>query len=112
MPLFSGAIEDSVQVDDNGGTDVIAIIGVLLKPDGPVIQDMGTITEKRKSVTYTAKMKIVNRGSQPTHGIAIVNGYQPPNSYISSSSQSWSSGTGDYSVTKEFVYTSAGPTFA
>jgi hypothetical protein len=112
MPLFSGAIEDSVQVDDNGGTDVIAIIGVLLKPDGPVIQDMGTITEKRKSVTYTAKMKIVNRGSQPTHGIAIVNGYQPPNSYISASSQSWSSGTGDYSVTKEFVYTSAGPTFA
>ena len=112
VPLDGGAIEDGVQVDDNGGTDVVAIIGVLLKPDGPVIQDMGTITEKRKSVTYTAKMKVINRGSRPTHGIAIVNSYQPSNSYTSTSSQSWSAGTGDYSVTKEWVYTSAGSTFA
>ena len=113
VPLYDGAIEDGVQVDDNGGTDVVAIIGVLLKPDGPVMQDMGTITEKRKSVTYTAKMKIENRTTQsPDHGIGIVNNYQPPDSYTSTSSQSWNAGTGDYSVTKEWVYTSAGSTYA
>lgn len=112
VPLNDGAIEDGVQVDDNGGTDVVAIIGVLLKPDGPVMQDMGTVTEKRKSVTYTAKMKIINRGDRPDHGIAIVDSYQPSNSYTSASSQSWNAGTGDYTVTKEFVYTSAGSTYA
>ena len=112
LTLNDGAIEDSVQVEDNGGTDVVAIIGVLLKPDGPVMQDMGSITEKRKSVTYTAKMKVINRGSQPTHGPGIVDGYQPPSSYVSSSTQSWNSSTGDYTVTKEWVYTSAGSTYA
>ena len=106
------AIEDSLQVEDNGGTDVVAIIGVLLKADGPVMQDMGTVTEKRKSVTYTAKMKIENRSTQPDHGIAIVNSYQPASSYVSNSSQSWNETTGDYSVTKEWVYTSAGSTYA
>ena len=110
--LNEDAIEDSVQVDDNGGTDVVAIIGVLLKPDGPVMQDMGTITEKRKSVTYTAKMKVLNRGTQPTHGIGIVDDYRPPSSYVSSSTQSWNSSTGDYTVTKEWVYTSAGSNYA
>ena len=110
--LNEDAIEDSVQVDDNGGTDVVAIIGVLLKPDGPVMQDMGTITEKRKSVTYTAKMKVLNRGTQPPPGLCIFDDYRPPSSYVSSRTQSWNSSTGYYTVTKEWVYTYAGSNYA
>ena len=54
---LSGVIEDSVQISETGGTPVIALIGVLLKATGPVYQEMGTITEQRKSVSYTAKVQ-------------------------------------------------------
>ena len=99
----ANAIEDTIQVDDNGGTDVVAIIGVLLKANGPVIQDMGTITEKRTSVTYTAKMKTGSRATEPTHGTTTVDTYKPNNGYLSSNSKSWNKTTGDYSVTKEWI---------
>jgi len=70
-------IEDSIQVEDSGGTDVIAIIGVLLRAAGPVIQDMGTITEKRKTVTYTAKINRENRTNKPTFAEDMINEYAP-----------------------------------
>ena len=54
---LSGVIEDSVQISETGGTPVIALIGVLLKATGPVYQEMGTITEQKKSVSYTAKVQ-------------------------------------------------------
>ena len=107
-------IEDTLQVDDSGGTDVVAIIGVLLKASGPVIQDMGTVTEKRKSVSYTAKLKTDQRESKPTFGKGIVDGYQPggsSTSYLAGNSESWNETTGDYSVTREWVYASSGDGF-
>ena len=100
-------IEDTIQVDDNGGTDVVAIIGVLLKIDGPVIQNMDTITEKRKTVTYTAKMKTDKRTNRPTHGENVIDPYQPPDSYLSTNAESWNETTGDYTLTKEWVYATA-----
>ena len=100
----ANAIEDTIQVDDNGGTDVVAIIGVLLKANGPVIQDMGTITEKRTSVTYTAKMKTGSRTAKPTHGTTVVDAYKPTNGYLASNSESWNKTTGDYSITKEWIH--------
>tara|TARA_R100001129_G_C5316349_1_gene246505 strand:- start:79 stop:1899 length:1821 start_codon:yes stop_codon:yes gene_type:complete len=59
---LSGVIEDSVQISETGGTPVIALIGVLLKATGPVYQEMGTITEQKKSVSYTAKVQRDQRG--------------------------------------------------
>ena len=59
---LSGVIEDSVQISETGGTPVIALIGVLLKATGPVYQEMGTITEHKKSVSYTAKVQRDQRG--------------------------------------------------
>jgi hypothetical protein len=104
-------IEDTIQVDDNGGTDVVAIIGVLLKTDGPVIQNMKTVTEKRKSVTYTAKMKTDKREDRPTHGLSVLTDYQPDKSYLSTNTESWNKITGDYVLTLEWVYATAGYLF-
>ena len=107
-------IEDTLQVDDSGGTDVVAIIGVLLRAAGPVIQDMGTVTEKRKSVTYTAKLKTDKRGDKPTFGKGIVDEYKPggsSTSYLAGNSESWNETTGDYSVTREWVYATSGDGF-
>jgi len=107
-------IEDTLQVDDSGGTDVVAIIGVLLRAAGPVIQDMGTVTEKRKSVTYTAKLKTDKREDKPTFGKGIVDEYKPggsSTSYLAGNSESWNETTGDYSVTREWVYATSGDGF-
>ena len=69
---------------------------------------MGTITEKRKSVTLTAKMKKSARGSMP-NGEAIVDVYKPGASnsgpWNDSKQESWNKNTGDYTITKEWVYT-------
>ena len=96
-------IEESFQVDDSGATEVVAIIGVILKANGPVIQDMGTITEKRKSVTYTAKMKKCARKDKPDKD-GVIDSYKPTGGYLSNNSESWNEQTGDYTRTKEWVY--------
>jgi hypothetical protein len=127
----ASVIEDSIQVEDSGGTDVVAIIGVLLRAAGPVIQDMGTITEKRKTVTYTAKINRENRKSKPTFAEGKIDEYAPfaitvpnpeydaitnPNvpttipgpdadkQWVQTRSESWNQDTGDYTFTKEWVY--------
>lgn len=107
--LLAGSISESLQIDDSGGTDVVAIIGVILRASGPIIQDMGTLTEKRKSVTFTAKMKKSERGDQPDGG-TIVEGYKPTASaggsgpYLDTEQESWNPITGDYTLTREWVY--------
>ena len=124
-------VNESLQVDDNGGTQVVAIIGVLLRAEGPVIQDMGTITEKTRTVTYTAKINRANRITKPTFAEGLVDQYAPfaitvpnpdydpvtnpnvpttipgPNAdkqWVQIKSESWNRDTGDYTFSKEWVY--------
>lgn len=108
--LLTGCIEESLQEDYSGGTDVVAVIGIILRAIGPVIQDMGTITEKRKSVTFTAKMKKAYRGTKPD-GETIVDEYKPTASatgagpYNDAKQETWNKMSGEYTLTKEWVYT-------
>ena len=120
QPLLARALEETLQVDDSGGTPVIAIIGVILKATGPVMQDMGTKTEERRSVSYTAKIK---RGERSSFTVAlrkseveeaIVDEHEPSANtgftihcgpFEQSKSTSWNEATGDYSLTKEWVFT-------
>ena len=113
---LADAIEDSVEISDTGGSEVVAIIGVILRAAGPIIQDMGTITEKRKSVTYTAKVMRDKRHSwPPTTGTTpetIVNGFAPfdvdgsdkDRQWIQTKNESYNPDTGDYSFVREWVY--------
>ena len=102
-------IDENIQVDDSGATEVVAIIGVILRANGPVIQDMGTITERRKSVTYTAKFKKCARKTRPNKD-TVIDGYKPTGGYLSANSESWNEQTGDYTRTKEWVYVPAATT--
>ena len=121
QPLLARALEETLQVDDSGGTPVIAIIGVILKITGPVMQDMGTKTEERRSVSYTAKIKRGERSSftvakrQSEVEEAIVDKHEPSTDngfttihcgpFVQNKSTSWNEATGDYSLTKEWVFT-------
>ena len=135
---LSGVIEDSVQISETGGTPVIALIGVLLKATGPVYQEMGTITEQRKSVSYTAKVqrdqrttwtsKMVfgkrgNKGDTsvdenlqfdspldlievfaPGQDTDPVNTDLENGPYIQNKTEDWNEDSGDYTLSREWVY--------
>ena len=135
---LSGVIEDSVQISETGGTPVIALIGVLLKATGPVYQEMGTITEQKKSVSYTAKVqrdqrttwtaKMVfgKRGNKgdlsvdpnlqfdspldlievfaPGQDTDPVNNNLENGPYIQNKTEDWNEDSGDYTLSREWVY--------
>ena len=117
-PLLARALEETLQVDDSGETPVIAIIGVILKSTGPVYQNIGTKTEGRRSVSYTAKVKRGERNFTPAcrkkeAEEGIVDKYKPDANngfnihcgpFVQNRSESYNPATGDYSITKEWVF--------
>lgn len=53
---ISGAITESIMVTDNNPTDVFAEIGIPGRSNGPILQDMGTITSAKREVSIEAIM--------------------------------------------------------
>ena len=106
-PEISGALSESVTVnyDNEDGLDqIIAIIPIIGKADGPVIQDMGTTKEKKVSVTLDVVMLRSSRSSKPD-GTTIANSYKPTStSYQETKTESWSPSTGSYNLSISWIY--------
>jgi hypothetical protein len=87
----------------------IAIIPVIGRAAGPVIQDMGTTKEKRKIVQIEAITKPTNRpldnSAMIDAAIGICLGYAPEGTaYRSGSSGSWDAATGRLSAQVEWTF--------
>ena len=99
----AGAISSSVTCTDNnpdGGNETVAILAVIARAGGPIIQDMATTGERTKSLAVEAQMP---RGaSKPTFGWS---NYAPANGYRQNFTESYSESTGRYSLTVDWVYT-------
>ena len=104
-------------VDDSGtvttqGNQIVAIIPILAKPDGPVIQDMKTTNEKTISVSYNLTMgKEWRDENKPTENIdtkpngdAIVNKYKPEGGYRQNRVESWNPYNGQYNLDVDWVF--------
>ena len=106
-PEISGALSESVTVnyDNEDGLDqIIAIIPIIGKADGPVIQDMGTTKEKKVSVTLDVVMLKGSRSSKPD-GTTVANSYKPTStSYQETKTESWSPSTGSYNLSISWIY--------
>ena len=81
-------IEESIEVTDNnkGHTNrVIALLAVIGKDNGPVIQDMGTSGEQRRSVSlnWTFKKEIDHEGATVNVREAITNYIKNSGTHIS-----------------------------
>ncbi len=48
---ISGAISERITIQDNNAADVFALIPVIGRAAGPVLQNMGTITETRRTIS-------------------------------------------------------------
>lgn len=113
---ISGAIAASVSVvDDNRsnnyglGYKTIAIVPILGRASGPIIQDMGTTKERKRTIAFDVTMKQACRSQNgaPTGYIyPLVSGYQPiGSSYVQNFQETWDWVNGKYSLTVDWIYT-------
>ena len=108
--------ELNVNYDNTDGTNkIVAILGVLSRADGPIIQDMHTTKERTVSVSLDLTMAKSARSSKPsategddtaTSGQAwtLVAAYRPTNGYLQSKTESWTPRTGSYNLSVAWVF--------
>ena len=92
----------------DGTNSVIAIIPIIGKTDGPVIQSMGTTTEKKVNVSFDVVMQKGYRTTKP-NGLSSVIAYKPTTSnptgvHQGRKTESWSPSTGAYNLSLEWIY--------
>jgi len=103
----NNAISENISLswsNRDGSNQVIALVPVIGKATGPVIQNMGTTNETTLSISVEKKMAIGFREQIPAHG---ANAYIPAGSFRRSMTESWNPTTGSFSFTAEFVMCAA-----
>jgi len=60
---ISGARTESINVSFSGGEDVFAVIGVVGRSNGPIMQNMNTVKEGKVSISIDATMNVLTYGS-------------------------------------------------
>jgi len=104
----ANTITENLQISDDNedqSNNVVAIIQIIGKTDGPIFQNMGTTTERKRSASLEWTMDVCNRSSKPSvDALAAVNAYKPAGAYQLSKSESWTPSTGGYSLSIEWTY--------
>lgn len=112
LPCFPGALSEVITITDDAATPVVAIIPVLGRAAGPVFQSIGTVKEKRRSVSIEIVMPIngtlTNCELIATQGTPVVDitPYAPNGTivYLENDSVSWSPTTGRYARQASWVW--------
>ena len=109
--LYSGAISESINIsynNEDGGNNTVAIIPVIAKSDGPVIQNMQTTNERTRSISLELLMSRDNRTSKPNGVSHIENNYNyipaVTNPYRQNLTETWNPKSGQYSVSLDYVF--------
>jgi len=118
---FPNAVREDINVtyDNEFGTNkVVAILAILDKADGPIIQDIGTTTEKKVSLSIDLTMDKATRGVKPSRGDDakiledLADAYKPTSEdwnsigsvYQESRSETWNPKTGSFNLSIGWVY--------
>jgi hypothetical protein len=112
--LINGCISESFTINDNIGNDVIAIIPIPGRANGPIIQDIQTKTEKTRNITVELVMPtpsgtLVQRYNSSPYSIVtgIVESLRPTGSRVfttQNGNPNWDVTNGRFSYTKEWTY--------
>jgi hypothetical protein len=103
---FPNAMSESLNVtydNEDGANEIVVIVPVLAKPDGPVIQDMGTTNEKVVSVSFELVMERAHRSAKPD-GLPTILAYLPAGGFRRTRSESWNPYSGSYNLSVDWVY--------
>lgn len=112
---ITGCITANVTVTDDNrsnsyglGYKSIAIVPIIGKTDGPIIQDMGTTKERRRTVSFDVTMKQSCRSfdSPPTGSIyPLMESYKPVgSSYVQNFTENWEWVNGRYNLSVDWIY--------
>jgi hypothetical protein len=106
--LIPNTISNSYTIDDDNefrDMQIIAIINVIARRDGPVIQNMATTKERRRSIQFSCVMQKNHRAQKPYLLVKdFVNNFKPEGSYVDSITDNWEPITGTYSYDIAWVY--------
>lgn len=119
VPMVSGAIEESIDIADNGPADIFASIPVPGRSIGPVIQYMSTYTLPERSVSINATIpsnlpvninNLRNRYLAKPNTNTIIDALKPEAGYyyITQDSEAWNPIKGNYSRTISWVIQPSG----
>lgn len=102
IPTISGAIVQKVTVSNTKPSRVFAVITVLDRPAGPILQDIGSNKEQSISVSLEV---IMARGEARPNTDSVVDAYEPAGTwFVDRDEESWDVSTGHYTRTKTFVF--------
>ena len=91
--------------NEDSSNQIIAIIAVIGKSDGPIFQDMGTTPERKRAVAIDWTMKKDKRTAKPTvEALAAANAYKPTGAYQLTKNESWTPATGAYTLNIDWAY--------
>jgi len=103
-----GVVEETITISDDNedhSNNIVAIIGIIGKADGPIFQEMGTTNERKRSISVDWTMDKCNRKTKPTvKATEAANDYKPTGAYQLAKSESWTPATGAYTLNIEWVY--------
>lgn len=99
---ISGALQETITVSYQNPTDFFATIQILGRAIGPILQDIGTATPRKKTVSIEAQLPAANRSSTPSMPAtdALMLTFKPSSSYgvfLDGDVETWTPSTGKYS---------------
>jgi hypothetical protein len=108
-PYTPGAVSEVVTVTNHGAADAFAQVPVLGRPYGPVLQSLGTVTAKKRSVAIEILMPpastTFNAPAPSTAGIVLALAPRSPlGVFLEDDQESWTPATGRYSRQTTFVW--------
>ena len=107
--LINGAKSENITIINNHPADVFASIPVLGRALGPVLQDIGTVTSRRRIIQIEAQMRGKKRGYTPTapNTDSIILNNTPiiySSLFMDEDNETWNEYTGRYTRTTSFTW--------
>lgn len=107
LPAVAGAITEHVTVNDNHAANVFAQIPVLGRALGPVLQDIGTVTSKKRSIQIEVQMPpstMTFTAAEPNTTALVTSLIPPGTSFLENDEESWNPNSGRYTRSTTFVW--------
>jgi hypothetical protein len=107
-PTIVGALSQSMSVRRDNAADVFAQVPVPGRAIGPVLQSIGTLTAKRKTVTLRVQMPAKTQSFSPTEpdtdALMVAQYPALTNVFVESDSPDWDEDTGQYNRSVTFAW--------
>tara|TARA_R110000850_G_scaffold137548_2_gene258735 strand:- start:106 stop:897 length:792 start_codon:yes stop_codon:yes gene_type:complete len=105
LPKIAGAVSESVTINynnDRGEQKLIAVMQVIGRANGPIIQDIETTQISSRTIAVEA---IMPRGVAKPNGEIAISPYRPTGtSYLTASTESWNPTTRSYNKSETWEF--------